>query len=61
MLCGEYPELQLSISIGVGMFPLNGTKLETLYANADKALYQAKKAGKNQFVFAEEVTYDTKQ
>lgn len=60
MLCSEYPELQLSISIGVSMYPLNGTTLETLYANADKALYQAKKAGKNRFVFAEEVTYDNK-
>ena len=52
VFCDEYPDLHLSISIGIGMSPLNGTDLETLYTNADKALYQAKHKGKNQFVFA---------
>lgn len=55
MICGEYPDLQLSVSIGISMCPLNGTDLDTLYTNADKALYLAKRKGKNQFVFSEEV------
>ncbi len=55
VLCSEYPELHLSISIGIGICPLNGKDLDTLYTNADKALYQAKHKGKSQFVFAEEV------
>lgn len=52
VFCDEHPDLRLSISIGIGMCPLNGNTLEELYTNADKALYQAKHKGKNQFVFA---------
>ena len=53
--CQAYPDLNLSISIGISMCPLNGTDLDTLYTNADKALYEAKHNGKNQFVFSKEV------
>ena len=52
VFCDEYPTLDLSISIGICLSPINGSDLDTLYANADKALYQAKRNGKNQFVFA---------
>ena len=52
VFCDEYPDLHLSVSIGIGISPLNGNDLDTLYMNADKALYQAKHKGKNQFVFA---------
>ncbi len=55
MLCNEYPELNLSISIGISMCPLNGSTLDMLYTNADKALYQAKHDGKSRFVFSEEL------
>jgi len=55
VFCDEYQDLHLSVSIGISLSPLNGTTLDTLYTNADKALYQAKRKGKNQFVFAEEV------
>lgn len=51
----QYPNLGLSISIGIGMYPSDGMDFDTLYTNADKALYQAKHKGKNQFVFAREV------
>jgi len=51
-ICAAYPGLSLSISIGISMFPANGATLETLYNRADEALYQVKKQGKNQFVFA---------
>jgi diguanylate cyclase (GGDEF)-like protein/PAS domain S-box-containing protein len=38
-------------SIGVSVFPEHGQDQETLLRNADKAMYQAKKAGGNRFVF----------
>jgi diguanylate cyclase (GGDEF)-like protein len=39
----------LSSSIGVAMFPMDGTDGQTLFFAADEALYQAKQAGKNQY------------
>ena len=51
-LCADYAPLQLSGSIGISLYPTDGKTLEELYAKADAALYQAKRAGKNQFVFA---------
>lgn len=51
LLCGQYPDLQLSLSIGISLYPENGTTLDQLYQHADRALYQAKKSGKKQFVF----------
>ncbi len=41
----------LASSIGVAMFPTDGTDGQTLFFSADEALYQAKQAGKNQFRF----------
>ncbi len=41
----------LSTSIGVAMFPADGTEGQTLFFAADEALYQAKQAGKNQYRF----------
>jgi diguanylate cyclase (GGDEF)-like protein len=41
----------LSSSIGVAMFPQDGTDGQTLFFSADEALYQAKQAGKNQASF----------
>ncbi len=51
-VCTAYPTIPLSGSIGISIYPENGKSLEALYAEADAALYQAKKKGKNQFVFA---------
>jgi diguanylate cyclase (GGDEF)-like protein len=39
----------LATSIGVAMFPTDGTNGQTLFFAADEALYQAKQAGKNQY------------
>ena len=50
-VCGEYAELGLSASIGIGLYPTNGRSIGQLYAFADKAMYQAKRKGKNQIVF----------
>ncbi len=41
----------LASSIGVAMFPNDGTDGQTLFFAADEALYQAKQAGKNQYRF----------
>ena len=37
----------VSSSIGIAMFPTDGTDLESLLKNADLAMYQAKKRGRN--------------
>lgn len=50
-LCAEYSTVQLSASIGISLYPDNAKSMEELYAKADDALYQAKRKGKNQFVF----------
>ena len=39
----------ISASAGVALAPANGTTFKELYAAADKALYQAKRAGKSTF------------
>ncbi|MCX8520104.1 MAG: GGDEF domain-containing protein [Rhodoferax sp.] len=51
---GEVP-VAVSASVGVALFPLHGRSLRTLGIAADKALYQAKQAGRHQAVlFGEE-------
>lgn len=44
----------ISCSIGISMFPADGTDFVTLYQRADYALYEAKKAGKNRYAFFDE-------
>jgi len=39
--------IRITISIGVALFPGHGRDIKTLVARADKALYRAKKAGRN--------------
>ncbi|HCX81459.1 MAG TPA: GGDEF domain-containing protein [Rhodoferax sp.] len=41
----------VSASVGVTLYPADGTELEALYKNADQALYVAKGAGRNRFSF----------
>ncbi len=52
MTAGQYMDA-LSISAGVGIYPRDGMTMEELYAQADAALYEAKKQ-KNAFQFARE-------
>ena len=46
-------ELHVSTSIGVSLFPFDGTDAETLLKNADTAMYQAKASGRKSFRFFE--------
>ena len=41
----------VSASVGVTLYPGDGSEVETLYKNADQALYAAKGAGRNRFSF----------
>lgn len=51
-ICERYEGINLSGSIGISTYPEDGDTVEKLYAKADEALYQAKRRGKNQFIFA---------
>jgi diguanylate cyclase (GGDEF)-like protein/PAS domain S-box-containing protein len=44
-------DTQVSASIGVALFPEHGREISTLLKNADAAMYQAKRDGRNQFSF----------
>ncbi|MGO8975892.1 MAG: EAL domain-containing protein [Steroidobacteraceae bacterium] len=46
-------ESQTTASIGIAIFPSDGTNVETLTKNADMAMYLAKEHGKNDFRFFE--------
>jgi diguanylate cyclase (GGDEF)-like protein len=43
---------QVTLSLGVAAFPLHGTTPEKLIAEADSALYSAKRLGRNRVVLA---------
>lgn len=47
----EGDELWISASVGIALYPLDGTDAATLLRNADAALYRAKHRGKNKFQF----------
>jgi len=45
----EGQELHITASIGISLFPQDGTTPDTLIKNADVAMYKSKDLGKNQF------------
>jgi diguanylate cyclase (GGDEF)-like protein/PAS domain S-box-containing protein len=47
----EKAEVVVSASIGISIYPDNGTTAEELIRSADKAMYQIKRQGKNNFGF----------
>lgn len=44
-------ELQVTVSIGISIYPDDGRDTETLIKNADAAMYQAKELGRKNFQF----------
>ncbi len=51
---GRY-EFKLGLSIGIALYPADGSDSETLFKNADLAMYESKKLGKHRFFFCNEV------
>jgi diguanylate cyclase (GGDEF)-like protein len=47
----EKHQIKISFSIGISIFPFNGSDQKTLFKSADIAMYQAKTEGKNDFRF----------
>ncbi len=54
---GDYVKYSATASIGVAIYPSDGSTFKDLYVAADQALYRAKKRGKNQLVFYDEEKY----
>lgn len=48
---GDYVKYSVGASIGVSMFPKDGSTFDELYKAADKAVYRSKQEGKNQLRF----------
>lgn len=51
-------EIYISMSIGIVMYPDNGTNAETLIRNVDSSMYMAKENGKGTFKLFEDDIYD---
>ena len=43
---------QIGVSIGIARYPFNSKHLDTILQLADKAMYESKQAGKNQYKFS---------
>ena len=41
--------LRVTLSIGISLYPQNGKDVETILANADTAMYHAKRSGPNNY------------
>jgi len=55
-------ELHTSPSIGISLFPVDGSDSDTILRNADTAMYHAKSLGRNNFQFyAEEMNRSTRE
>ncbi len=50
--------IKTSITIGVAMYPKNGSDIQTLFKNADIAMYHGKAKGKSTFSFFDENSTD---
>ncbi|TAN54172.1 MAG: bifunctional diguanylate cyclase/phosphodiesterase, partial [Betaproteobacteria bacterium] len=47
----EGQEISLSASVGIGLYPKDGTDHDVLLRNADAAMYRAKESGRNRYRF----------
>ena len=48
----EGRDVSMTVSVGVGIYPVHGEEAETLMKSADLALYEAKRTGKNDYRIA---------
>lgn len=48
-------EVQVGVSIGIALAPIDGTNTDDVLAKADSALYRSKAAGRSRFTFFSEV------
>ena len=55
---GTYTKYSPTASIGAALFPRDGSDYESMYKAADSALYKAKKRGKNQLAFFNDMDDD---
>jgi diguanylate cyclase (GGDEF)-like protein len=58
---GDGEAIEVTISVGVASYPENGKDAETVIRNADEALYEAKKLGRNQVILADANTKKKKK
>ncbi|MEB3230592.1 MAG: GGDEF domain-containing protein [Leptolyngbyaceae bacterium] len=45
----------ITTSIGISLYPFDGKQFDKLIVEADQAMYRAKEAGKNQYMFAHHI------
>ncbi|MFQ9871833.1 MAG: GGDEF domain-containing protein [Oscillospiraceae bacterium] len=57
-LQGKFQDFQITVSMGVSLFPQNGADYEGLFHTADQALYSAKKNGRAQYHFYNESMHE---
>lgn len=50
-VASNYLQVELSGSVGISVYPKDGNNLDELYAKSDSALYEAKRGGKNMYMF----------
>lgn len=60
LFSNEKNTISVSCSIGVSLYPENGHNFKELYTASDKALYQVKRQGKNNYMFYDEISLDQK-
>lgn len=53
-ICIGGHELVVTLSIGIAVYPRDGADVETLFKNADLAMYFAKRSGRNKFQYFSE-------
>ncbi len=57
----KHPELHVTLSIGVSLYPDDGRTYDELFQKADKCLYIAKSRGKNRFIIYDEEKHGSLQ